>query len=74
MDPDLDPERVFGSSERLRTVSDVAKRRWRFYETAAGRKVVREQLDALDADGVQSGVQTERNSGQLRALSSALQR
>ena len=39
-----------GRSERLRTVSDVAKRRWRFYETAAGRKVVREQLDALDAD------------------------
>lgn len=31
-------------------MSDVAKRRWRFYETAAGRKVVREQLDALDAD------------------------
>jgi phage-related protein len=31
-------------------VSCVAKRRWRFYETAAGRKVVREQLDALDAD------------------------
>lgn len=28
----------------------VAKRRWRFYETSAGRKVVREQLDALDAD------------------------
>ena len=31
-------------------MSDVARRRWRFYETAAGRKIVREQLDALDAD------------------------
>lgn len=50
MDPELDPERVFGSVRRVRTVSPVAKRRWRFYETSAGRKVVREQLDALDAD------------------------
>lgn len=31
-------------------MSSVAKRRWRFYETASGRKPVREQLDALDAD------------------------
>lgn len=46
--PELDPERVFGSVRRVRTVSPVAKRRWRFYETSAGRKVVREQLDALD--------------------------
>jgi phage-related protein len=50
LDPELDPERVFGSVRRVRTVSPVAKRRWRFYETSAGRKVVREQLDALDAD------------------------
>ena len=28
----------------------MANRRWRFYETAAGRKIVREHLDALDAD------------------------
>jgi len=40
-----------GRSGRVRTVSLVAKqRRWRFYETAAGCKVVREQLDSLPAD------------------------